>query len=425
MNLIILSVYSPSILGVILENMIDKIINLVNLEKAYLEVVDRFLADRKNLNYHGLDGFFLRDYDLDSRQLLLACQRELLIGQVVDPALLIKIPKKNKPDNFRNIFIYNIKERIKAQAIYRIILPDLESRFSDRLFSYRPGRPPHLAAKQFCRNYRRVFLKSQAVVIDLKNYSEQINQSILIGQLERVFDDHKVIDLLKLFIGNQICHQGVINKLDRGLVQGVPLIALFANLYLSDLDFKYQHKINFYVRVGDDIALLDDRVDHLIKIKDEFFNDLLALDLSPNDHKIYCGPATGSYSFLGYQFNNGQISLESGFIDKIIANWKQILSEQHLGQKQKYNLIKRKMDQLVTNYNYQFDKLLADKPQINDYQQIRWLTDKFFIIMTKFFYQTYSPRYRRLVTKQLKRLGIKSPYQIYWQFHHGKSRTTS
>lgn len=409
----------------ILENMIDKIIDLVNLEKAYLEVVDRFLADRKSLSYHGLDGFFLKDYDLDSRQLLLDCQQELLARQAIDPAILIQIPKKNKPGNFRDIFIYNIKDRIKAQAIYRVILPDLESRFSDRLFSYRPGRPPHLAAKQFCRNYRRVFLKSQAVVIDLKNYSEQINQSILISQLERVFSDYKIIDLLKLFIGNRICHRGVVGRPDCGLVQGVPLIALFANLYLSDLDFKYQHKINFYVRVGDDIALLDNREDYLIQIKDDFFNDLLALDLSLNDHKVYCGPASGLYNFLGYQFDNGRISLESGLINKIILDWKQILSKQHLGQKQKYNLIKKKMDRLATNYNYQFNKLLIDKPQINDYQQIRWLADKFFIIMTKFFYQTYSPRYRRLVTKQLQACGIKSPYQIYWQFHHGKSQTTS
>ena len=405
--------------------MLDRILTEANLEAAYLEIVDRFLADCKNLTYHGLDDFFLRDYDLDSHQLILTCQQELLAGKVIEPALSIKIPKKNKPGSFREIFIYNIKERVKAQAIYRVILPVLESHFSDRLFSYRPGRPPHLAAKQFCRYYRRVFSNSQALILDLKNYSEQIDQQILIGQLNRIFDDPKIIDLLQLFIGNQVYRGGVIEKLDRGLVQGVPLVALFANLYLSDLDFKYQHKINFYVRVGDDIALLDNREDYLIQIKDDFFNDLLALDLSLNDHKVYCGPASGLYNFLGYQFDNGRISLESGLINKIILDWKQILSKQHLGQKQKYNLIKKKMDRLATNYNYQFNKLLIDKPQINDYQQIRWLADKFFIIMTKFFYQTYSPRYRRLVTKQLQACGIKSPYQIYWQFHHGKSQTTS
>ncbi len=401
--------------------MLDKILTTANLEAAYLEIVDRFLADCKNLTYHGLDDFFLRDYDLDSRQLILTCQQELLAGKVIEPALSIKIPKKNKPGSFREIFIYNIKERVKAQAIYRVVLPVLEGHFSDRLFSYRPGRPPHLAARQFCRHYRRVFSNSQALILDLKNYSEQIDQQILIGQLNRIFDDPKIIDLLQLFIGNQVYRGGVIEKLDRGLVQGVPLVALFANLYLSDLDFKYQRLVNFYVRVGDDIALLDSQQEHLDDVRGRFINDLSKLGLLLNDHKIYCGPASGIYSFLGYQFNNGQISLEKGFVNKIIAGWQQILAQQHLSQRQKVGLLEKKMKQFTTNYNYQFSQLLASKPQINNYQQIRWLADKFFAVMTKFLCTSYSPRQRRMISGQLKRLGIKSPYQIYWQFHHGKS----
>ena len=79
------------------------------------------------------------------------------------------------------------------------------------------------------------------------------------------------------------------------------------------------------------------------------------------------------------------------------------------------------MKQFTTNYNYQFSQLLASKPQINNYQQIRWLADKFFAVMTKFLCTSYSPRQRRMISGQLKRLGIKSPYKIYWQFHHGKS----
>ena len=38
--------------------MLDKILTTANLEAAYLEIVDRFLADCKNLTYHGLDDFF-------------------------------------------------------------------------------------------------------------------------------------------------------------------------------------------------------------------------------------------------------------------------------------------------------------------------------------------------------------------------------
>ncbi len=400
--------------------MVDEITSLVNIERAYLEVVDLFVSDRKNWRYHGLDGYFLRDHEITSHQLLAECQQELLSGQPIEPALSIKIPKKNKPDSYREIFIYNIRERIKAQAIYRVILPQLDGCFSERLFSYRPGRPPYLAAKQFCRNYRRVFSKDQALILDLKNYSEQIDYDILIDQLERVFVDQQLISLLKLFIGNLIYRQGVIEKPVRGLVQGVPLVALFANLYLNDVDLKYQRQVNFYVRVGDDIAILDNQPDRLAVVQNNLLGDLLSLGLLLNEDKIYFGSADGSFNFLGYQFINGRIGLESFFMDKIITGWKGILSWQGRDYKLKQNLLRKKMASLSSNYNYQFSRLLAAKPQINDYQQIRHLSEEFFKIIVKFLYGSYTPRHRRLAVNQLRQLGIKSPYQIYWHFHHGE-----
>lgn len=400
---------------------VDEITSLANIEQAYLEVVDRFISDRKNWRYHGLDGYFLRDHEITSHQLLVDCQKELLSGQPIEPALSIKIPKKNKPNSYREIFIYNIRERIKAQAIYRVILPQLDSCFSERLFSYRPGRPPHLAAKQFCRNYRQVFSKDQALILDLKNYSEQINYDILIGRLERIFADQRIIGLLRLFIGNSIYRQGVIEKPTKGLVQGVPLVALFANLYLSDIDFKYQRQVNFYVRVGDDIAILDNQSDRLAAVRNNLLGDLLALGLLFNEDKIYFGPADGSFNFLGYQFINGRIGLEPFFIKKIVTDWKNILAWQDWDRRLKQDLIRKRMTTLTSNYNYQFNRLLATKPQINDYQQARYLSEEFFKVMVRFLYGSYTPRYRRLAVDQLRQLGIKSPYQIYWHFHHGKS----
>jgi len=401
--------------------LVDKIISLANFEQAYLEIVGSFISDHKNRRYHGLDGHFLCDHDLTSQQLLISCQKELLTGQPISPAISIKIPKRNKPDSYREVFVYNIRERIKAQAIYRIILPTLDNYFSERLFSYRPGRPPYLAAKQFCHNYRRNFSSSQALVIDLKNYSEQINQGILINQLENFFNDKSLLNLLKLFIGNSICRQGVIGQLDQGLVQGVPLIALFANLYLTEIDLKYKRLANFYVRVGDDIAFLDNNYQRLSSTKDQLFTDLTALELVFNKNKIYLGPAAGDFNFLGYKLANGKISLEPALVERILANWRQILTRQHWSYGLKYKLLKKQMASLATNYNYQFGRLLAAKPQINDYQQMRYLAEKFFIIMTKFLYRSYTPRQRRLAAEQLRQLGIESPYQIYWRFHHGKS----
>lgn len=398
--------------------MLDKILDQINLEKAYLEIVNSFSFKQKTRVYHGLDNHFLKDYELNSCNLLAICRQELIDLKPIDPPISILIPKKTKPDNWREIFIYSIKERIKAQAIYRVLLPFFEGILSDRLFSYRPGKSPHLAAKQFCRNYRLQFQTDQALILDLKDYANQINHQILIDKLRLVIEDQATIDLLKLFIGGSIYRQGKICPMQRGVVVGIPLYAILSNFYISELDFKYKKLVNFYVRVGDDIAMLDCSVDRILSAKNDFLTDLARLDLIINEDKIYSGPARCEYNFLGYSFNNGTISLPSSLVNGIINQWKTILAYQNIDQRRKINLLKNKMKSPSTNYNNKLELIFRSKPQINDYQQIRDISEKFFNIMTKFIYGHYSPRHRRLATEQLKNIGIISPYQLYRQAYY-------
>lgn len=398
--------------------MLEKILDRVNLEKAYLEIIRGFSIKQKTLVYHGLDNHFLKDYELDSCRLLSAWRQELIDQQPIDPPISVLIPKKNKPNNWREIFIYSIKERVKAQAIYRVLLPFFEEILSDRLFSYRPGQSPHLAAKQFCRNYRLHCQTDQALILDLKNYANQINHQILIDKLKTVIEDEGVIDLLKLFISGSIYRQGVVQLMTRGVVVGIPLYAILSNFYISELDFKYKKLVNFYVRVGDDIAMLDCSAERILSVKNDLLTDLKRLDLIINDDKIYSGQARGEYNFLGYSFNEGQISLPDSLVKGIIDQWKNILAYKNINQQHKINLLKNKMKSPATNYNNQFRLILKSKPQVNDYQQIRNISETFFKIMTKFIYGHYSPRHRRLAMARLKNIGIISPYQLYRQAYY-------
>lgn len=398
--------------------MFDQIVSLDNVRKAYLKIVEQFAVDRKNFKYHGLDNLLLRDYDLDSRELIIQVRQELEEKKEIEPALSIKIPKKSNPEKFREIFIYNLKERVKAQAIYQVLLPEFESRLSDRLFSYRPGKPPYLAAKNFAHRYRRHSMTDQALILDLENYSDLIDKDILFDILKKIFDDRDILELLRLFIYNRVYREGEISSPDKGLVQGVPLIALFANLYLSDLDFKYQAQVPFYIRVGDDIALLDQDRTKLERIKSDFVKDLQAKKLTVNERKLYLGPAKGNFSFLGYHFNGGLVSLEDSFVRKTEMAWKRILVYKHLDDGQKDRLLGKIMAESKSNYNYQFQKIVRDKPQINDADQVKRLSESFFKVMTRFFYQRYSPRNRRLLESRLETFKIESLYNIYKKFHY-------
>lgn len=401
-------------------NMFDKIISYSNFEAAYLEIIEQFATDRRNFRYHGLDNIFLHDLDLKSRETIKLAQKELLQKKEIEPALSIKIPKKNKPAEYREIFIYNLKERIKAQAIYRILLPEFESKFSARLFSYRPDKPPYLAAKYFCRRYRQEFSNDQALIIDLKNYSDRIDKNLMYAQLKKIFSDQKILDILRLFIFNTIYRSGELQKLPQGLVQGVPLIALFANLYLTDLDFKYQNQAAFYIRVGDDLAFLDPDQNKLQAISCELTIDLKTRGLEINQKKLFLGAARDKFSFLGYAFKAGIIGLEPAFIERIESEWKNILVYQHFTDYAKKNIIKRIMRGPDSNFNSQFIKIIKDKPQINDSAQVKKISEDFFAILTKFFYKRYSPRNRRLLTDRLKDFSIVSLYNMYKKFHYDK-----
>jgi hypothetical protein len=400
--------------------MFKAILSYSNFKAAYLEIVEQFAADHRNFRYHGLDNIFLRDFDLKSQKIIKQARADLLERKEIEPALSVLIPKPNKPEEFREIFIYNLKERIKAQAIYRVVLPEFEKNFSDRLLSYRPGRPPYLAARIFCRHYRKEFRGDQALVIDAKNYSDRIDREMMSAQLEKIFPDKKVLGLLRLFVFNQVYRQGVSETPAKGLVQGVPLIALFANLYLADLDFKYQVQADFYIRVGDDIALLDHDPVKLSAIKEALLRDLQARGLEINEKKLFLGAAEEPFSFLGYAFQAGTIGLESGFVKKVVDGWKNILTYQHKTLREKKRLLAKIMNRVDSNFNYQFQKIIKTKCQINDTAQVKKMSEKFFAILTRFMYEHYSPRQRRLLEDVLSEFKITSLYKTYNNFHYDR-----
>lgn len=404
-----------------LDYMYAEIIAERNFQSAYLELSAKLCEDNKAGRYHGLDNLTLGDHDADSRELLAQARQELIELVPIEPAIRLAIPKKSDLTQSREIFIYSIKERIKAQAISRIVAPVFEKHFSERLFSYRPGKPPYLAAHQFARRYRRGWDRDYILTVDLHNYSSFIDQELLIQQLKQLFPDERVMHLLKLFIGNRIYDQGLIREMTGGLVQGVPLIALFANLYLTDFDFRYQSGCGFYVRVGDDIAFVDRQGEKLALLEEEVRRNLKTRGLELNEAKIYRGPAAHAFAFLGYEYAAGRIRLEPSYIRRLEEEWRAILVYKHELPERKERLLRSRLRRRDRNYNYRFAEIVREKSQLNDSAQLRELSEKFFHIMTEFFFGAYTSRHRRLLEERLRPFAITSLYTHYKNFHYGRN----
>jgi len=392
----------------------NKIISLTNLQQAYLKISGDMELDGRFQRYRGWDGWKLADTELDLPSLLKDINRELKNLEPLDPAMLLKIPKKSNPQKLREIYIYNLKERIKAQAIYQVVEPVFDAYFSPFLFSYRSSHSSYFAARSAVRHYHKYWLRDFVLIGDLSDYSNYIHHDCLKDKIEKLDLDFKVKELLFLFIGNQVVRDGVIKKPVVGLVQGVPLIALFNNLYLDDFD-KYAGKsVDFYRRVGDDLLAFDRLKGRVSCLGEYLEKEADKLGLKINQEKTKIQAAAVSFSFLGLRFSEGKIGLTSSFQYALIKKWRQQFSYYlHHNQVNKLKFLKRIIRRDRNNLREQFKQLALQKKLVDDEKQIRLLSEAFFRVLTRYFFKDYSYRSRRLLVEKLKKIGFVSVYKYF------------
>jgi len=399
----------------------QQITDIENITQAYLDLAKQFDEKTKTARYAGIDGLGLNEIGHNSVQVLLAIQKELLDLKPLAPALGCYIPKKD--GSLRNIFIYTIKDRIKAQAIYRVLEPIFENLYSPFLFSYRSSHPSYYAARSVARRYHRYYGQDFIFIADLADYFNQLDHQILLKKLKEINLSDQVIDLLKLFIESSVYKDNQLYTPPMGVIQGAPLSVLFANLYLNDLDKYLGTKVSLYRRVGDDLILFDKNRAKLEELRNYVYQEVKNLKLKIKEKKTKLISSKESFDFLGYHFHDNLVSLDESSIKKIISNWRtNLLSFKVKNERQKMNYLKKLITKKTNNLANQFLQILSQKMMVNDDQQIKKLSEKFFRILTKYFYGKYSARNQRLLKKKLKNFSLPSIYKYYLNIHHGRKR---
>lgn len=396
------------------------LVSAKNLEDAYLHIVAEMEADGRSRHYRGWDGWKVADVDLRAATLLAEIKTELESFSPLAPAVLFKIPKKSNPQKLREIYIYNLKDRIKAQAIYQIVEPHFDAYFSPYLFSYRSSHPSYFAARSAVRHYRRYWQRDSVLIGDLSDYSNYIGHEQLRAKLAKLALPEKIERLLHLFIGNEVVRAGAIVKPVEGLVQGVPLIALFNNLYLDDFDKEVGRRTDFYRRVGDDLLMFDRDQSRLAPLWERLEREAVDLGLKINRVKTSLQRADESFDFLGYHFASGEISLPANFKKSLINKWRQQFSYNRASRVivKKY-LLRQEIKRDCHNLNEQFRQLAEQKKLVSHEEQLRQLSESFFRILTRYFFKTYSARHRRLLGAKLKKLGLVSVYKYFLNVRYG------
>ena len=400
--------------------MFKKIIAKKNLEAAYLKMAQDMELDGRSYRYCGWDSWKLSDIELRSAEILDQIQTELKEFKSLVPAVLFKIPKKSNPQKFREIYIYNLKERIKAQAIYQIVEPIFDQYFSPYLYSYRSSHSSYFAARSVTRHYKKYHQRDFVFIGDLSDYSNYTGHRQLKEKIKALNLGEDVERLLFLFIGNEVVRDGAITKPKVGLVQGVPLIALFNNLYLDDFDKYVGPKTDFYRRVGDDLILFAREEKRLLPLQAYLTKEADDLGLKINQEKSALHQPGEDFNFLGYHFSQGLISLPANYKKALLLKWRQQFSYYYSrSEDDKKRYLQRMIHRDRQNLKEQFDQLAEQKKFVNDERQLRDLSESFFRILTRYFFKDYTERNRRLLPAKLKRMGLSSVYKHFVNTRYG------
>jgi hypothetical protein len=390
-----------------------------NLTQAYLTLAQQMEEDGRSGRYQSWDGIKLGDLEFNSAKLIKEARGEMLALKPAAPAPLFLIPKKNNPLKMREIFIYKLKDRIKAQAIYQIIEPYFDAYLSEYLFSYRSSHPVYHAARSVARHYKRYSQRDYILVTDVSDYTGNIRGDILLDKIAKIGFDQKTLELINLFIDNLALRNGRLVKPEVGLISGTPLIALFYNIYLDDFDKYCGANADFYRRVGDDLIIFDqnkERVDILYK---KLLEETSSLGVSLHPKKTKLGKASESFGYLGYLFKDGEVGLGKSFWDNTLKSWrKQFDFYYSKSQKKKKAFLIDSITKETDNLKNQFKQIAEQKKLITDQQQVREFSEAFFRALTRFFFGTYSPRNRRLLRAKIKNLGLVSVYKYFLNRQH-------
>ena len=397
--------------------MLKSILDKKNIEGAYFDLISNFDEESKSNSYQGADGLSLNDFDINSRERLEKIREEMLNLTELNPALELFIPKKS--GGKRKVYIYSVKDRIKAQAIYRVIEPFLENLYSDFLFSYRSSHSNYYAAKSIAKRYKKYFGKDYVFCFDIFKYTEDVDKEILRRKLLSLGFSKKVIKLLNLFIDNPIISAGKVKYLKKGVLQGVPITILFLNIYLNDIDKYVGKRVSLYRRVGDDLILFDKNREKIEFLKKYILEEISKLGLKIKKEKTKLIKSSDEFDFLGYAFSNRKIKIGQSSVNKAILNWKKKLKYYPVSNKRKNKQLIDILYRDADSIHNQFIVFIASYKQCNDKKQIKKISEQFFHILTKYFFKKYSLRNERLMRKLIK-VKIPSLYNYYLQFHNGQ-----
>jgi RNA-directed DNA polymerase len=279
-------------------SLIDKVYAPSTLALAWTKV-------RANRGAAGVDGQSIERFAARAGEYLSELSEALRNGSYVpQPIRRVEIPKDD--GRTRPLGIPTLKDRIVQTAVKLVIEPIFEIAFRPASYGFRPRRSCRDALREVDRLLKQGF--NFVVDADLESYFDSIPHEQLMKRIEERISDGRLLDLLRLWLKQDIL--GEMQKWTpvQGTPQGAVISPLLANIYLHPLDERMAERGLKMVRYADDFVVLCRSSEEAMAALAEITAFAAGNGLKLNADKTHLGdwrkPGEG-FDFLGYRFEAG------------------------------------------------------------------------------------------------------------------------
>lgn len=296
-------------------SLMDKVYALPNLRASFAQV-------KKNGGAAGVDHQTIEKYEQNLEENLKKLSQTLEEGSYRPQAVKrVWIPKPGSMEK-RPLGIPTVRDRIVQAALLNALEPIFERDFAEQSHGFRPNRGCKGALRQV-ESLLKVGM-TWVVDADLKSYFDTIPHGPMMKLIEEKIADGKVLELLKMFLKQNIMDTAKNWTPEGGTPQGAVISPMLSNIYLNPLDH-LMAKIGIeMVRYADDFVILCPSLDEAERTLERVreWVATAGLTLHPVKTRIVDATQIGGFDFLGYHFERGMKWPRGKSLDKFKATIK-------------------------------------------------------------------------------------------------------
>lgn len=268
-----------------------------------------FLEYKKTKYLDNHKYLVLKEY-IENKTYIKICSK-IVKGEYQFSIPIKKEINKRSSNKKRAIYLFNYEENIILKFLTYLLFKEYPI-FCHNCYSFKRGSSPKQAFLKLTKNNINSYYIYK---VDISNYFNSIDISLMLNKLKEVVDLDTFNLLKQILLEDKVQYNGKIIQEQKGVMAGTPISCFLSNLYLKELDLKFETKL--YARYADDIIILaptKEELDKYIKIIYAYLKQY-KLKVNSSKEQIYLPKA--KWEFLGFSYHNGVIDISFNTKKKI------------------------------------------------------------------------------------------------------------